>query len=193
MTASTLPELFATTREALHRVAEDVVSPARVAATGNEIALTVTPGGFGTPPFPDGGQVRVEGAELVRRDPAGREVREPLAVDAASTTALADFFAFAERQLVTLRAEAEGPSEIHLWPEHFDVAFDAAEVTYGGSPGDEHHAVPYFYVAPWTPPAGPLWNATGFAGAELAYPCDADEALAFLRSRRDAARRSADS
>jgi hypothetical protein len=190
MATSSLPPLFAATREALHRVAEDVVSPARVAATGSEIALMVTPGGFGTPRFPDGGQVRVEGAELVRRDPAGREVREPLAVDAASATALAAFFAFAEGLLVTLRAEAEGASEIHLWPEHFDVAFDAAEVTYGGSPGDEHHPAPYFYVAPWTPPSGPLWNATGFAGAELTYPCDAAEALVFFRSRRDAYRRA---
>src|SRR3954453_11644981 len=69
---------FVRTREALHRVAEHVVSPARVAATGNEIALMVTPGGFGTPPFPDGGGVRVAGIELVVRDPAGTERRTSL-------------------------------------------------------------------------------------------------------------------
>jgi hypothetical protein len=33
---------FAQTRDALHRIAEAVVSPARVNATGNEIALEAT-------------------------------------------------------------------------------------------------------------------------------------------------------
>ena len=44
--------------------------------------------------------------------------------------------------------EATDPSEIHLWPEHFDIAFEDQEVTYGGSPGDENHDEPYLYVAP---------------------------------------------
>jgi hypothetical protein len=51
---------FAQTRDALHRIAEAVVSPARVNATGNEIALEATAGGFGTPAFPD---VAFAGAE----------------------------------------------------------------------------------------------------------------------------------
>src|SRR3954454_24677777 len=113
---------FVRTREALHRVAEHVVSPARVAATGHEIALMVTPGGFGTPPFPDGGGVRVAGTELVVRDAAGTERRTPLDVDAAAAARLAAFFAFAQRVLETLHAEASDPSPIHLWPEHFDLA-----------------------------------------------------------------------
>jgi hypothetical protein len=178
---------FTATREALHRVAEQVLSPARVAATGHEIALQVTPGGFGTPPFPDGGGARVDGTELVVRDAAGTERRTALDVDATAAARLAEFFAFAQRVLETLHAEAENPSEIHLWPEYFDVAFDAGEVNYGASPGDEHHDEPYLYVGPWTAPApGPLWNATGFAGAELTWPVDEDGALAFFRSRRRA-------
>jgi hypothetical protein len=178
---------FASTREALHQVAEHVVSPARVAATGHEIALMVTPGGFGTPPFPDGGGVRVDGTELVVRDAAGTERRTPLDVDAAAAARLAAFFAFAQRVLETLHAEADDPSEIHLWPEHFDVAFDAGAVNYGASPGDAHHDEPYLYVGPWTPPApGELWNAAGFPGAELRWPVDEETALAFFRARRDA-------
>jgi hypothetical protein len=197
---------FAATREALHRVAEHVVSPARVAATGHEIALTVTPGGFGTPPFPDGGGVRVDGTELVVRDAAGTERRAPLRslaaaaalagvtaddapldVDAAAAARLAEFYAFAQRVLEILHAEAREPSPIHLWPEHFDLAFDAGEVNYGASPGDADHDEPYLYVGPWTAPApGPLWNATGFPGAELTWPVGEDVALAFFRERRDA-------
>jgi hypothetical protein len=178
---------FVATREALHRVAEQVVSPARAAATGHEIALMVTPGGFGTPPFPDGGGVRVAGTELVVRDGAGTERRTPLDVDAAAAARLAEFFAFAQRVLGTLHAEAGDPSPIHLWPEHFDLAFFAGEVNYGASPGDEHHDEPYLYVGPFTaPPPGPEWNAVGFAGAELSWPVDEPTALACFRARRDA-------
>jgi hypothetical protein len=61
-----LLDTFADTREALHRVAEEFVAPAR--KPHNEIALRQTPGGFGTPEFEFEGrrmQVRVEGDELV--------------------------------------------------------------------------------------------------------------------------------
>src|ERR1700754_4445896 len=121
---------FVTTRDSLHRVAEHVVSPARVAATGHEIALMVTPGGFGTPPFPDGGGVRVDGTELVVRDAPGTERRAPLnALQAAAAFAglsaddapleiepeqaarLAEFYAFAQRILETLHAETAHPSD----------------------------------------------------------------------------------
>jgi hypothetical protein len=209
-----MPSTFVTTRDALHRVAELVVSPARVAATGNEIALAATPGGFGTPPFPDGGLVRVEGTELVSRSAAGQERRTalttigaaaafagvalpagageaadaPLAIDRAAAARLADFYAFVWNVLEALRGEAAQPSELHLWPEHFDIAFEDREVTYGGSPGDASHAEPYLYVSPWTAPQpGPLWNATGFAGAEAAWrEGDPAAALAFFREHRDA-------
>lgn len=52
-----LPAGFASTREALHAVAERLVAPAR--KPDNEIALTPTPGGFGTPEFElDGERLR---------------------------------------------------------------------------------------------------------------------------------------
>jgi len=181
-----MPATFAETRDALHRIAEEVVSPARVRATGNEIALEATPGGFGTPAFPDGGQVRVEGTELVTRAADGSETRAPLDVDPQHAERLARFFAFTWGVLATLHAEAAEPSEIHLWPEHFDIAFEDREVTYGGSPGDENHEEPYLYVAPWkAPEPAPEWNAVGFTGAETAWTDEA-AALAFFRARRDA-------
>ena len=65
---------------------------------------------------------------------------------------------------------------MQIWPEHFDAALElgdeqaGARAAYGCSPGDEAHAEPYIYVAPWTaPPAGELWQAAGFPGAELSY------------------------
>src|SRR3954452_22183453 len=68
MRLSPLPTSFPTTVSALHRVAQEIVAPAR--KPDNEIALCATPGGFGTPVFEYAGtheQVRVEGAELVHR------------------------------------------------------------------------------------------------------------------------------
>jgi hypothetical protein len=169
---------LAATRATLHRVAQDVVAPARVAATGNEIALEPRPGGFGTPPFPGGGEVRVEGIELVTVAADGTQRREPLDVDAQAAALLAAFWAFAAAALAVLRSDArpdDDPSPIILWPEHFDVALELGpqdrRATYGGSPGDERHELPYLYVAPWQePPRGSgYWNAVGFRGAELDY------------------------
>jgi hypothetical protein len=195
-----LPSSFVATREALHLVADRIVAAAR--KPDNEIALTVTPGGFGTPPFEFDGRtikVTVDGAELVvaeggaeRRTaisslaeaaafvgeglyPSGSpDDRTPLAVDPAAAGALADLYAFAaaalERFASGLPAEA-GATEVILWPEHFDVALEAAaRATYGVSPGDDDHPEPYAYVSVWSGDAeGQLWNAAAFPGAELAY------------------------
>ena len=200
-----LPTTFSRTREALHRVAEELVAPAR--KPDNEIALTVTPGGFGTPPFEhDGRRVRVmvDGPELVlesngseRREPitslaAGAamigaelfprgapEDTQPLAVDPEAARRLGDLYAIAGEALLEFRdelPEAAEASGINLWPEHFDIAFEAGaeaagrRANYGVSPGDGEHPEPYAYVGPWTAEVeGELWNATGFNGAELGY------------------------
>lgn len=200
---SPLPDGFGATVAALHRVAEEVVAPAR--KPDNEIALEATPGGFGTPPFEWEGathRVRVEGTELVR-ETDGEQRREPLeGVDPEAARVLAAWYEFGAEVLERLRGEAhvsEAPTEPILWPEHFDVAIEmgdeaaGARATYGFSPGDENHPEPYAYVAPWTSqPPGELWNAQGFGGAELGYAdLLASEdvrkaALDFMRSRRDA-------
>jgi hypothetical protein len=144
---------FVATREALHKVAEQVVAPAR--KPDNEIALQATPGGFGTPVFEYGGrecQVRVEGALLVarrndceRREPittlaaaaelVGRDLftgeppsdEETLAVDPKSAAELGRWFALGDAVLAELCSEwsDDDPSEADLWPEHFDIAIEA--------------------------------------------------------------------
>jgi hypothetical protein len=58
-----LSDSFAATRDALHRLAVYVISPAQ-RLTNGEIILRATPGGFGTAMMADG-QVRVDGTELV--------------------------------------------------------------------------------------------------------------------------------
>src|SRR4051794_7735871 len=207
-----LPAAFAATVAALHRVAEQIVAPAR--KPDNEIALQATPGGFGTPVFLHDGaeqQVRVDGAALVRSvggeerraalgslEPARALVAAlgpgglddaPLAVVPEAAQRLADWYAFATAILNELGGTAI------LWPEHFDMAIELDEVNYGFSPGDAEHEEPYAYVGPWTAPTpGPLWNATGFPGAELTYaelqaaPDQHGAALEFFASRKEALR-----
>lgn len=223
-----LPESFAATRDALHRVAEELVAPAR--KPHNEIALRQTPGGFGTPEFEFEGrrtQVRVERGELVlaRNGEEDRAVltsiaaggallgpallpdgvpddASPLGIDPAAAERLADFYAFAAEALARVKsglAPDDDPSDTNLWPEHFDIAFeagpgaDARRATYGASPGDDDHGEPYVYVGPWSAPTdGELWNATAFNGAEVGYAAllAADEEITatveFMRARHDA-------
>jgi hypothetical protein len=200
-----LPDSFVSTREALHRVAEELVAPAR--KPDNEIALRQVPGGFGTPPFEFEGAripVHVEGAGLVvdrdgetERIPltslseAGAKLGSallpdgvpsdagPLEIDPGAAERLGDFYAFADEVLRELRETlptGDVPSDINLWPEHFDIAFEAGDegagkrANYGASPGDEGHDEPYLYVGPWTAQVeGELWDAAGFNGAELSY------------------------
>ena len=223
-----LPDSFSDTRRALHRIAAEVVAPAR--KPDNEIALTPTPGGFGTPPFEHEGrrlQVRVEGAEIVVEED-GDERRAAidsvaqaaelvgadlfgdgvprdstsLEIDTTAAERLAEFFDFGARILDSLLgalSPADEPTAISLWPEHFDVAIEAGpeqlgrRATYGASPGDDDHDEPYVYVTPWeAQTSGGIWNATGFAGAELGYSellavDDPEErATGFFDARREA-------
>jgi hypothetical protein len=187
-----LPPGYADTRARLHRVAEDVLKPARERVTGR-FGLRALPGGFGTPPFGEVSQLHVDGTELVTRA-KGHVRREPIdGVDPHAASALAEWFAFAAGVLEELLADADSslsPTPAQLWPEHFDIAIELGDeragrrATYGASPGDGEHPEPYLYVATWNPPPdGPLWNATAFSGSELAYA----ELLA-ARDRRASAR-----
>lgn len=144
-----LPADFHQTRDSLHQVAEKVLAPARLAATGDQFSLEATEGGFGTPTFPDGGSVRVEIAELLVESISGEPVRVPittlkraalavgldggelddvgLAIDEQSAAVLAFAYHFADGVLKELRrelGEGQDPSPVTLWPEHFDIAFE---------------------------------------------------------------------
>src|SRR4051812_31001651 len=134
-----LPTDFATTRDALHRLAEDVMSPAQAAVNG-DIHFEATPGGFGTPVFGEGRQLRVEGAELVEADRGAEVRRRPIdGADQAAARWLADLFALGDTALRALAAEAPDAEPIRLWPEHFDIATVIERATYGVSPGDAQH------------------------------------------------------
>jgi hypothetical protein len=96
-----LPVDYATSRDALHRVATHVLARRRVAVNGR-FGLRPTPGGFGAPAFgdPDREEVlRTDGAMLVRERRVGDEMRTTVhAIAGASLTELA---AFADVDLAT--------------------------------------------------------------------------------------------
>lgn len=156
-TLTPLPAAFETTRDALHRLAVYVISPAQRRANG-EIILRATPGGFSTFPF-DGRVVGVDGPELVvdgARTPIDTlaaaaaavgiapdldqqeqfdvpphgDPDAPLAVEPEAARALGTWYAFATDALEALRAEANAADDVtivRIWPEHFDAAIDMGD------------------------------------------------------------------
>jgi hypothetical protein len=128
-----LPAAYASTRDALHALAEHVVSAAYF-QTAKHIGLRPTPRGFGTPVFGDHERVRVDGTALVheRGGTDGRaeittlreaaafvgvplgapdvytpttslDPDEPLAIDHDAALALGDWYALGHALLLDLR------------------------------------------------------------------------------------------
>jgi hypothetical protein len=217
---------FLSTRDALHQVAEHVLAKARY-ADDDAVRLMAFGGGFATPQLSDGRRVQVVADELLiggtsypltsvaaAAAAAGVEpgfptelyaattMLEPhkaLNIDHASAVALGEWYTFTASVLDAFAAAIADakPSELVLWPEHFDQAFfteDADEsrrANYGASPGDAGHPEPYLYVGPFTTaPANEYWNATHFNGSVLSHSSlvaatdPRAEALRFLHTGR---------
>ena len=87
-----------------------------------------------------------------------------LPVDANSATRLGDWVGFGAELLGQWRRTHahDTPTDIQLWPEHFDLALDLGaegrRANYGASPGDADHPLPYVYVGPWNATDDPFWN-----------------------------------
>jgi hypothetical protein len=110
--------------------------------------------------------------------PPHGDLDERLAVDPHAARTLGDWYAFATTVLDVLRVEAEpgdDASIVRIWPEHFDAAIDMGDAdagrraTYGGSPGNRHHAEPYLYASPWAGRIDPFFDDPTFKGASLTY------------------------
>jgi hypothetical protein len=136
--------------------------------------------------------------------PPHGDLDEPLRIDLASAAVLADWFEFATEALEGLRSHAlpeDDVTIVRIWPEHFDAAIDMGDnasgrrATYGGSPGDGHHAEPYLYASPWAGRIDDFFDDPTFKGASLLYsdllaaPDPAAAAADFLREARDRVQR----
>ena len=169
--ASAVPEpaVLAATRRRLHGIGECLMAgPQRRA--GGRFTLRVTPGGFATTGSP---ALRLEGTDLIvdesRRVPvagtfarmaealgvvfgappdsypdgSGASLDDDITLDSRSARLIQDWYVRAD---AALRVMAPRQTPI-LWPEHFDVAILLDDVSYGASPGDGFHALPYAYVS----------------------------------------------
>jgi hypothetical protein len=168
------------TRHQLHGIAECLFAGPEYQATG-EIALQVTPGGFGTTAGPE---LRLDGLELVAgerrvpaagalgdladrlgvefgaptlvyRDGSGAQRGDIVDLDTAATQLILDWYALSDAALRILDPDQQPV----LWPEHFDVAILLDDRSYGSSPGDGFYSTPYAYVNARDHDGGPFWNA----------------------------------
>lgn len=205
-------DVYTLTRVGLHGVAEGVLAGPQMRESGT-IRLRVLQGGFATTREP---MLRVAGTSLVlgtgERIPlagtfrtlaeaAGVAFTQPdIYSDHAAVTADDDVLvddaaaarisAWFDRGRQALASFAPAQTAV-LWPEHFDLAVDVREVTYGVSPGDAHSAAPYAYVGPWSSQPGPFWNAP-FGALRPADEIPTVEALVhFFRAGQEQAARPA--
>ena len=128
--------------------------------------------------------------------PAPTDPDTPLPIDSGAARICSDILGFGFSVLEQIRIEAreaEKPSRVQLWPEHFDAAVeigvddDGRRAGFGASPGYPAHPEPFVYVSPWAKDwlDDPYWNAD--FGSILNYDelLAADDqreaALAFLR------------
>lgn len=114
----------------------------------------------------------------------------PLRLGAQEFDRIVSWYTLADEALRRFSAESadEAPSEVTLWPEHFDVAIRAADVNYGGLAGDQVIDRPYLYVGP--PASAVPGSPDGFWNAPFGAACtdedihNAADGVAFFRSGR---------
>jgi hypothetical protein len=193
------------TRRQLHGIAECLLAGPEHRAT-DEIALRITPGGFGTTAGPE---IRLDGPELVhgdRRVPAagsfgelagqlgvefgapamlysdgsGAQPNDVVDLDPAAVRLIVDWFLLSDAALRVL----DPSQQPILWPEHFDVAILLDNRSYGSSPGDDFHPAPYAYISADDHDGGPFWNAPFGALRDAGEVRSTGDLVAFWREGR---------
>lgn len=199
---------FTRTKRSLHGLAELVLAGPRY-RQGGSIRLSVQPEGFRTRDEP---VVAVRGAALVAADVSadvdgltfaqaaeriglqasrlddvygdGPQISpdEAIHLDPTSVRQVEHALALGDQALRRFSAAADPI----LWPEHFDVAIEIGEVTYGVSPGDDYVDRPYAYVSRPGRSPGEFWNAPFGAARRLAELDGAEGIVAFFRQGAEA-------
>jgi hypothetical protein len=114
----------------------------------------------------------------------------PLGITPDAARVLARWYNLGAEALSRFAAEVseDEPSDVILWPEHFDVGITAGAVNYGASPGDDRVADPYLYVGPHDgPPPGDrvFWNASFGAVRTIQQIGTTADAVTFFREGRE--------
>ena len=193
------------TRRQLHGIGECLLAGPEYRKAG-EIALRITPGGFSTTAAPE---VRLYGLELVagdRRVPTVgpfRDLAEQLGVefgppaglysggsgaqpddvvdlDPTAVRLIVDWYALSDAALRLLDPHQQ-PT---LWPEHFDVAILLDDRSYGSSPGDDFHSMPYAYISEADHDDDPFWNVPFGALRDATELSSTEDLIAFWSQGR---------
>jgi hypothetical protein len=192
-------QTLTTTRRALHGIAECVLAGPQYRRTG-ELALRQSPGGFATTAGP---ALRVELGDLVvdehqriplvgtfaalaesagvefgeaanlYHDHSGVAPDDEIELDETAAAQILEWFAVGARALTSFAPELPA----RLWPEHFDLAVDLDDATFGVSPGDAQIVAPYAYVSVKPPQPDEFWNAA-FGAVRSADAVPTSEAVA---------------
>jgi hypothetical protein len=197
-------DAYTTTRRSLHGLAELVLAGPRY-REGGTIRLTVQPEGFRTRDEPfvavhgyaliagdltvdvngltfaqAAARLGLEASRLddVYSDGSKLDPDETIHLDPESVQQVAHALALGDRALRLFH----GSADPILWPEHFDVAIEIGEVTYGVSPGDRYVDGPYAYVSRPGPFTGEFWNAPFGAAKPLAELDRATGIVDFFRA-----------
>lgn len=149
-----------------------------------------------------GGPVDAETAAEHDSPPVG-DPDADLGVTADVVSFLDQWWGLGTAALEVVRADdtSVDPSEVQLWPGHFDTAIEVGDedrrASFGASPGDHNTPEPYLYVSAWWPDRldiasdNPFWNADGYTGALLpvsellGVEDPLTTAVAFFRKGRD--------
>ncbi len=154
----------------------------RVRVAGTDLLIeSDTPGAASARHMPIGGSTLRTLADFAEVDltetldvghdtPVVGDLDQPLVIDAVAAAVVASWHGLVAAILDSVLSElpaSAGATVARLWPEHFDVAFDAAtkpgdRVNLGGSPGDGYSDEPYLYVGPFSgarPGDADFWNA----------------------------------
>ena len=118
--------------------------------------------------------------EVFHDPPQPVDPDHPLHVNVESAHVLGRWFVFGFDVLERLRSHAgpdDAATEPQLWPEHFDAAIEMGSgiegrrASYGASPGDRDHPMPYLYASAWgdIDRSDPYWNDKSFNGASSTY------------------------
>lgn len=196
-------DAYTRTRRSLHGLAELVLAGPRY-RQGGSIRLRVQPLGFRTRDEPfvamrgpllvaDDNAVDVDGLTFaqaaasigleasrlddVYSDGPGVNPDDVIRVDPESVRQLAHALTVGDQALRLFQRSADPI----LWPEHFDVAIEIGESTYGVSPGDRYVGGPYAYVSRPEPPKGEFWDQPFGAARRLAELDGVEGVVAFFR------------
>jgi len=111
---------------------------------------------------------------------SGAQPDDVVDLDPTAVRLIVDWYALSNAALRLLDPDQQ-PT---LWPEHFDVAILLDDRSYGSSPGDDFHSMPYAYISEADRDDDPFWNVPFGALRDAAEFSSTEDLIAFWSQGR---------